>query len=117
MTDSRPVDRRNLDFLLHEVQDAGALCRYPRFAEHSRETFDAVLDAAQDLAAAAFASHNRASDEHEPRFVDGRVEIIPQVKVALDTFAEAGFTAMLAEVVLNSVQTKPLRDVPAKCFG
>ena len=104
MTDSRPVDRRNLDFLLHEVEDAGALCRYPRFAEHSRETFDAVLDAAQDLALAMFAGHNRASDEHEPRFVDGRVEIIPQVKVALDAFAGAGFTAMLADADEGGMQ-------------
>ncbi|MBW8367032.1 MAG: acyl-CoA dehydrogenase, partial [Arenimonas sp.] len=104
MTDSRSVDRRNLDFLLHEVQDAGSLCRYPRFAEHSRETFDAVLDAAQDLADATFAGHNRASDEHEPRFVDGRVEIIPQVKVALDAYAQAGFTAMLADADEGGMQ-------------
>ena len=104
MTDSRPVDRRNLDFLLHEVQDAGALCRYARFADHSRETFDAVLDAAQDLAGATFAGHNRASDEHEPRFADGCVEIIPQVKVALDAFAEAGFTAMLADAGEGGMQ-------------
>ena len=104
MTDSRPVDRRNLDFLLHEVQDAGALCRYPRFVEHSRETFDAVLDAAQDLAQATFAGHNRASDENEPHLVDGRVQIIPQVKVALDAFADAGFTAMLADAEEGGMQ-------------
>jgi butyryl-CoA dehydrogenase len=104
MTDSLPFDRRQLDFLLHEVQDAGALCRYPRYAEHSRETFDAVMDAAQSLAQARFANHNRASDENEPRFVDGRVEIIPQVKQALDAYAEAGFCAMLADAGEGGMQ-------------
>ena len=51
MTDTAPFDRRDLDFHLHQVNDAAALCRYPRFAEHSRDTFDAVLvvDAPHEL--------------------------------------------------------------------
>ena len=66
MTDSAPFDRRDLEFLLYAVQDANGLCRYPRYAQHSRDTFDAVMDAAGALALAKFATHNRASDLKEP---------------------------------------------------
>jgi butyryl-CoA dehydrogenase len=104
MPDRHLIDRRHLDFLLHEVEDVAALCRHPRFAEHSRETFDAVLDASQALALGRFADHNRASDVQEPRFVDGRVEIIPQVKQALDAYAEAGFSALLADAGEGGLQ-------------
>ncbi|MFY2763465.1 acyl-CoA dehydrogenase [Arenimonas sp. MALMAid1274] len=97
MPDSPLLDRRNLDFLLYELQDAAALCRYPRFAEHSRETFDAVLETAHALALARFADHNRASDVAEPAFEAGGVRILPQVKAALDAYAEAGFPALLAD--------------------
>jgi butyryl-CoA dehydrogenase len=104
MSDSPLLDRRHLDFLLYQVQDTEALCRYPRFAEHSRETFDAVLDAAHDLALARFANHNRASDVDEPAFVEGRVRIIPEVKQALDAYAEAGFSALMADAHEGGLQ-------------
>jgi alkylation response protein AidB-like acyl-CoA dehydrogenase len=104
MTDTAPFDRRDLDFHLHQVQDAAGLCRYPRFAAHSRETFDAVLDAAQSLALSAFASHNRASDLQEPHFEGGRVRIVPEVKAALDAYAEAGFPALLTDAEEGGMQ-------------
>ena len=104
MTSYVPFDRRDLDFLLHEVEGVAALCRHPRFAEHSRETFDATLDAAAELAMAKFANHNRASDVDEPRLIDGRVEILPAVKQALDAYAEAGFSALLADAEEGGMQ-------------
>jgi alkylation response protein AidB-like acyl-CoA dehydrogenase len=104
MPDTAPFDRRDLDFLLHQVQDAAGLCRYPRFDAHSRETFDAVLDAAQSLALAAFANHNRASDVQEPHFEAGRVRILPDVKAALDAYAEAGFPALLTDADEGGMQ-------------
>ena len=36
--------RETLDFLLHDWLDAGSLTQRERFADHSRETFDAVFD-------------------------------------------------------------------------
>ena len=38
------LSRRDLDFLLYEWLEVERLTTRPRFAEHSRETFDAVLD-------------------------------------------------------------------------
>lgn len=82
---------RNLAFELYEVLDAEALTRRERFAEHSRETFDAALGTARSIAEKYFAPHNRKSDEHEPVYQNGEAVLIPEVKPAVDAFIEAGF--------------------------
>ncbi|MBK9019777.1 MAG: acyl-CoA dehydrogenase [Sulfuritalea sp.] len=87
------INRRDLDFQLFEVLDAEALTQRPRYAEHSRETFAAVLDTAAAIAEEKFAPHNRKADEHEPTFDGRRVSMIPEVGEALKAFCEAGFIA------------------------
>src|SRR5690606_9538853 len=82
---------RNLAFELYEVLDAEALIRREHFAEHNRETFDAAVDTARNIAHRYFAPHNRKADEHEPQYVDGEAVLIPEVKPAVDAFIEAGF--------------------------
>jgi len=93
MGSSLILSRRDLDFLLHEWLDVESLTKRPRFTEHSRETFDAVLDLAEQIATDHFAPHNRKADENEPRFVDGKVEMIPEVAKALKVFTDAGLMA------------------------
>ncbi|MCZ7438132.1 acyl-CoA dehydrogenase [Micromonospora sp. WMMC241] len=94
------LSRRDLAFLLHDWLDVARLTERPRYAEHSRETFDAVLDLAARVAAERFAPHNRAADTSEPTVDGGRVRTIPQVKAALDAFADTGlFAATLDESV------------------
>ncbi|WAN09425.1 acyl-CoA dehydrogenase [Stutzerimonas balearica] len=85
------ICQRNLAFELYEVLDAEALTRRERFAEHSRETFDAALGTARTIAEKYFAPHNRKSDEHEPLYQNGEAVLIPEVKPAVDAFIEAGF--------------------------
>jgi len=87
------MSRRDIDFLLHEWLDTGGLLARTPFTEISRETVDAVLDLAEDLATAAFAPHNRTADLNEPTF-DGRaVTVLPEIGLALEKFADAGFMA------------------------
>jgi len=85
------LSARNLAFELYEVLDAEALTRRERFAEHSRETFDAALSTARSIAEKYFAPHNRKGDENEPRYENGEAVLIPEVKPAVDAFLEAGF--------------------------
>ena len=93
MPESLLINRRDLDFQLFEVLQAEALAQRPRHADHSRETFTAALDTAHTIAEEKFAPHNRASDEHEPTFENGRVRMIPEVREALDAFCAAGLLA------------------------
>ena len=88
------LSRRDLAFMLYEWLDAEALNKRPRFQDHNRETFDAALDTAEQLATELFAPHNKKSDSQEPHVVDGgQVRIIPEVKTALDAFSAAGLMA------------------------
>ncbi len=109
------IDRRLLSFLLYDWLDAESLTARTRFADHSRETFDAAIDAAAHLAAEQFGPHNRASDLNEPRFDGERVHIIPEVKRALDAFCASGFMAAGVDAELGGMQLPTL--IEKACFA
>src|SRR5688572_29248910 len=87
------LSQRDLEFLLYEWLDVTGLTTRPRFAEHSRETFDAFLQVSAQLAEREFATHNRRNDAEEPRFDGERVHIIPEVRAALSAFNDSGLLA------------------------
>ncbi|MDQ2821459.1 MAG: acyl-CoA dehydrogenase family protein, partial [Pseudomonadota bacterium] len=102
--ESKILSRRDLDFLLYEWLDVEALTGRARYADHSRETFDAALDTAERIATDLFAPHNRLSDAHEPSFDGETVTIIPEVKRALDAYAAAGLIAAGHDYDLGGMQ-------------
>ncbi len=69
--------RPTLDFLLYNWLKAEGLNQRERFADHSRETYDAVLDTCERIAREKFAPFNRTVDTQEPHF-DGDKVILPQ---------------------------------------
>jgi alkylation response protein AidB-like acyl-CoA dehydrogenase len=87
------IDERDLAFLLYDWLDAERLTRHPRFVEHSRETFDAVLDVSAKLAASRFATHYKKADQIEPVLDGETVRVIPEIKQALTAAAEMGLFA------------------------
>ena len=107
------MDRRNLDFLLYEMLDAEQLTSWSVFAEHNRETFDAVVDLAHQLALDKFLPHNRKSDLNEPAFDNGRVTLIPEIKAALDAYIEAGFMGATTPAEQGGMQLPFLIDTAA----
>lgn len=98
------IARRDLAFQLYEVHDAEGLLAYPRYEEHSRETFDAVLDTANRMAEDLFAPHNRQADEQEPRVVDGKVVLISGVREAVRAYCDAGFLSATADEASGGMQ-------------
>ena len=88
------IDPRLLSLLLYHWLGADQLPQRSLYADQSRETFDAILAAANTLAAERFAPHNRKADLNEPRFDGERVHLIPEVREALDAFVAGGFMAM-----------------------
>ena len=87
----RLINLRDLQFILYEVLEVEALSSRARYAEHSRETFDATLQTARRLAEKYFAPHNAKGDANEPQFDGTTLTLIPETKAAWDAFAEAGF--------------------------
>ncbi len=72
------MSRRDLDFLLYEWLDVEALTARDRYRDHSRETFEAILDLAEQIATEHFAPHNRLSDLHEPGWSTGGSRCSPR---------------------------------------
>ena len=87
------ISRRDLDFLLYEWLDVPSLTGYQRFSEHSRETFDGLLDLSEQLAEQHFAPHNRLGDTAEPTFDGEKVTTLPEAAEALRAFAAADLIA------------------------
>ncbi len=98
------MNRRNLNFVLYEMLDAEGLTKHPLYSEHSRETFEAVIDVAEQIAREKFYPHMMASDAQEPVLVDGKVQLIPEIKEALAAYAEAGFLAAHHRPELGGIQ-------------
>ena len=98
------LSRETVDFLLFDWLAVDRLSERPRYAEHGRETFDAVLDLCETIAAEQFAPHNKLSDANEPRFENGAVTMIPEIGRALAAFRESGMFAAAADAELGGMQ-------------
>ena len=101
---SKIIPRRDLDFMLYEWLNVESLNQRPRFADHSRETFNAALDTCEQIATELFAPHNKKNDQNEPHFDGETVHIIPEVKVALDAIGASGLLAAGQDFELNGMQ-------------
>ena len=99
------LNRRDLDFLLHEWLAVSELTDRERFKEHSRETFDAILDVCAEVAAKHFAPHNRSADLDEPCVTDdGEVHIPPAIAPALDQYHATGLHTADFDAHLGGLQ-------------
>jgi alkylation response protein AidB-like acyl-CoA dehydrogenase len=101
---SKIASARDIAFMLYDWLHVERLCERTRFADHSRDTFDAVLQLGERLATDYFANHNRKNDSNEPQFDGEQVQIIPEVQPALRAFAEAGLFAACAVPELGGMQ-------------
>ncbi len=88
------LSRRDLQFLLYEWLQTDRLTERPEFADQSRETYDDILELAEQVATERFAPHNAKADANEPHIGDdGKVVLIPEVAEALKIFGETGLLA------------------------
>lgn len=90
---SNILSRDDIAFLLYEWLDVEHLTSRARFSEHSRETFDAVLDISERIATNFFAPHNRKADLEGAWIENGRVQVVPEAAKAIAAFCEAGLMA------------------------
>lgn len=98
------LSREDLAFLLHEVLQVENLTKFPRYQDHSRETFDDVIEVSRQLALDQFAPINRAGDLAEPQLEGETVHLIPELGPALTAYAEAGLVGATADEALGGVQ-------------
>jgi alkylation response protein AidB-like acyl-CoA dehydrogenase len=83
--------KRNFQFLLHEVLDIQSLTQYPYFQDHARETFDMVLDSAEQISEKLLKPLLTEMDRKEPQLVDGKIKIHAGMFPILKKFGEDGW--------------------------
>lgn len=101
---SRLLSRLDLDFLLFDWLDVESLTTRERYAEHDRDTFDAVLELSEEVATEQFLPHRKLSDSCEPQFDGERVTIIPEVKAALDVLAKTAIVTAGMDASVGGMQ-------------
>ncbi len=98
------LNSRDIDFNLYELLDTEALTRQPRYAEHDRAVFDAVIEAARVLAEQEFAPHAAKLDANEPTFDGKRVTLPAELEQTLDAYIAGGFMGIAAEAEHGGMQ-------------
>ncbi len=106
------LNQRDLDFLLYEVFDVESLTTRERYAEHNRETFDAAISIAKQVAEKYFLPIRSKADTHQPMFENGVVTMIPEIKIGLDAVVASGLASARADYDLGGMQ---LPEVVASC--
>lgn len=108
--------RQTVDFLLHEWIGVDRLAARPRFADHSRETFDAVIDTCERIAREKYAPFNRLVDTEEPRF-DGEKVVLPRATHdAWKAYADSGMLAAAQDHALGGMQLPYTVEAAANAF-
>ena len=108
--------RNTVDFLLYELLHTEELQTRERFADHSRETFDAVLDTCERMAREKYAPFNRTVDIEEPVF-DGEKVILPAcTQEALNAYAASGMLSAAQDHDVGGMQLPYTVEAAANAF-
>ncbi len=108
--------RSTVDFLLHDWLKVEQLNQRERFADHSRETFDAVLDTCERIAREKYAPFNRTVDVQEPAF-DGEKVILPAcTQAAHDAYVQSGMLSAAQDHEIGGMQLPYTMEAAANAF-
>lgn len=108
--------RSTIDFLLYEWLDVTSLSQRERFSDHTRETFDAVLDTCERIAREKYAPFNRVVDTQEPHF-DGEKVILPQATHdAHAAYVVSGMLSAAQDYALDGMQLPYSVEAAANSF-
>ncbi len=82
---------KDLNFQLFENIDLSAITDIPYFSDHSKETFELVLDAAKEIAERKLHPLLTEMDRKEPQLKDGAIRIYPGMREIVKQFGEDGW--------------------------
>ncbi len=92
------------NFLLYDWQEVGQLTQRPRYQDHSRETFDAVLDSCERIAREKYAPFNRLVDTQEPSFDGEKVHLPQATHDAHHAYVNSGMLAANQDYEIGGMQ-------------
>lgn len=92
------------NFLLYDWQDVAQLTQRQRYQDHSRETFDAVLDSCDRIAREKYAPFNRLVDTQEPHFDGEKVHLPQATHDAHHAYVNSGMLAANQDYEIGGMQ-------------
>ncbi|MDD0810049.1 acyl-CoA dehydrogenase [Curvibacter sp. RS43] len=108
--------RSSIDFLLYQWLNAPTLSERERFSDHSRDTFDAVLDTCERIAREKYAPFNRLVDTQEPHFDGDKVSLPQATHDAQKAYAESGMLSAAQDYDWGGMQLPYTVEAAANAF-
>lgn len=108
--------RKILTFLMYDWLDVASLIQRERFREHSKETYEAVLDTSERIAREKFAPFNRLVDSQEPIFDGERVHLPEATRAATAAYTASGLLTAGHDYVVGGMQLPYVVDMAANGF-
>lgn len=105
--DNKLTDMRDTRFILYDQLQVEDLCLAPRFADHSRETFEMILSAAHKLAINEFVPANGSGDKIGCEWKDGHVFVPQPYRMPFKKFCEGGWMSVAEDYAVGG-QNVPL---------
>lgn len=94
--------------MLYELFNACQLTERPRYNDHNQETFNAAIDTAKTIAEKYFLPIRQKVDQHQPTFDGQSIDILPEIKPALDAIYESGLASSATDFEAGGMQLPPL---------
>ena len=88
------VDRRDIDFVLHQQLNVEQLSEHQRFAEFNRKTVDLIVSEARNLALKELLPVCQDGDRQGARFENGKVKVPESFHRAWELFNEGEWLAV-----------------------
>jgi alkylation response protein AidB-like acyl-CoA dehydrogenase len=88
------ADRRDVDFVLHEQLNVGALSEHEKFTAFNKKTIDLIISEARNLAIKEILPTFKDGDQQGCRLENGQVLLPDSFKRAYDLFVEGEWLAM-----------------------
>ncbi len=83
--------KRNLQFNLYQLLNVEQLSQYTYFQDHDRESFDMVIDAAEQIADKMLLPLLTEMDRKEPQLVDGKIRVHEGMRAIVKRFGDDGW--------------------------
>ncbi|MFZ5571646.1 MAG: acyl-CoA dehydrogenase [Thermodesulfobacteriota bacterium] len=87
-------DRRDIDFILHEMLNVADLAQYEKYADFDRKTVDLIISEARNLAVKEILPTQKIGDEEGCKFENGVVKVPEAFKRPYKLFREGEWIAM-----------------------
>ncbi len=85
------ASKRNIKFMLHEVFNVAELTRHAYFRDHSRETFDMIIDTVWKVGGNFMFPLFQEMDKNPPQYVDGKAHVHPAMRDFMKQNGDGGW--------------------------